>query len=201
MALGPQWGQVAPFGMFSATQFAVPAPPSITSAEYAAAYNEVKNYGGDGITTPTLRTPEQTEIANFWGYDGTPGLGTPPRLYNQIAEVIATQQKNSEIENARFFALINFAMADAGIACWNDKFTYSYWRPITGIRENDPGTGPTGLGSGNSYLVGQGDPTWTPLGAPNDNGKFVEVWRRQGDGSWLIADDIFNSNLPAPTAP
>src|SRR5438552_1540642 len=39
MALGPQWGQVAPFGMFSATQFAVPAPPSITSAEYAAAYN------------------------------------------------------------------------------------------------------------------------------------------------------------------
>jgi hypothetical protein len=169
-ALGPDWGKVQPFGMLSNTQFQVPPPPAITSPEYAAAYNEVKAIGGDGITTTSTRTAEQTQIGFFWGYDGTPGLGTPPRLYNQIAEVIAKQQRNTEIENARFFALINFAMADAGIACWNDKYTYQYWRPITGIRENDPGTGPTGLGSGNPLLVDQGDPTWTPLGAPNDNG-------------------------------
>jgi hypothetical protein len=61
-------------------------------------------------------------------------------------------------------------MADAGITCWNDKYRYDFWRPIGGIRENDPGTGPTGLGSNNPYLVGQGDPTWQPLGAPADNG-------------------------------
>jgi hypothetical protein len=55
-------------------------------------------------------------------------------------------------------------------ACWNDKYRYDLWRPITAIRENDPGTGPTRLGSGNPYLVRQGDPTWQPLGAPADNG-------------------------------
>jgi hypothetical protein len=167
--LTPDWGQVKPFGVQSATQFGAPPPPPITSKEYADAYMEVKNYGGDGVHTPTLRTPEETEIGIFWGYDGTPGLCAPVRLYNQIAETLAVQQHNTEVENARFFALVNLAMADAGITSWNDKFRYDFWRPITAIRENDPGTGPSGLGSGNPYLVGQGDPTWQPLGAPADN--------------------------------
>src|SRR5947208_1331659 len=70
--LTPDWGQVKPFGVQSATQFGAPPPPSITSKAYADAYTEVKNYGGDGIHTPTLRTPEQTTIGIFWGYDGTP---------------------------------------------------------------------------------------------------------------------------------
>jgi hypothetical protein len=167
MALGPKWGDVTPFGMLSAAQFAVPAPPALTSAEYAAAYQEVKSLGQD---TSATRTAEQTQIGIYWGYDGTPGLGTPPRLYNQIAQVIAKQEHNTVTENARLFALINFAMADAGIACWNDKFIHNFWRPVTAIRENEPGTGPSGLGSGNPLLVGAGDPNWTPLGAPNDNG-------------------------------
>jgi hypothetical protein len=169
-AVGPLWGNVTPFGLQSAEQFHVPAPPAITSEAYADAYNEVKNFGGDGVTTPTLRTPEQTQIAFFWGYDGSPGLGTPPRNYNQIAEVLAAQEHNTVAENARFFALINIAMADAAIACWDGKYDFSYWRPVTAIRENDPGTGPTGKGSGNPFLVGQGDLNWRPLGAPADNG-------------------------------
>jgi hypothetical protein len=168
--LTPDWGQVAPFGMLSATQFPAAPPPALDSKAYADAYTEVKNYGGDGITTPTLRTAEQTEIGMFWGYDGTPGMGTPPRLYNQIAESLAVQQHLTEVQESRLFALANIAIADAGITCWNDKFEWNVWRPITAIRENDPGTGPTGLGSGNPYLVGQGDPNWTPFGAPNDNG-------------------------------
>jgi hypothetical protein len=61
-------------------------------------------------------------------------------------------------------------MGDAGITCWGAKYLYDLWRPVTGIRENNPGTGPTGLGSGNPFLVGQGDPTWQPLGAPAHNG-------------------------------
>jgi hypothetical protein len=169
-ALGSLWGEVTPFALTSAEQFHVPPPPAITSEAYADAYNEVKEVGGDGVITPTTRTAEQTEIGIFWGYDGSPGLGTPPRLYNQIAETIAVQQHNSVVQNARFFALVNIAMADAGITCWDAKYDYSYWRPITAIRENDPGTGPTGLGSGNPFLVDQGDPTWRPLGAPADNG-------------------------------
>jgi hypothetical protein len=168
--LTPDWGGVTPFGVLSATQFRAPPPPAITSKEYADAYEEVKAIGGDGIHTPTIRTPEQTLIGLFWGYDVSPGLCAPVRFYNQIAEVIARQQGNTEVQNARFFALINIALADGGITCWNDKYRYSYWRPVTAIRENDPGTGPSGLGSGNPFLLGQGDPTWQPLGAPADNG-------------------------------
>ena len=169
-ALGSLWGEVTPFALRSGEQFHVPPPPALTSLDYAKAYLEVKNLGGNGVTTPTQRTAEQTTIGIFWGYDGSPGLATPPRLYNQIAELIATKQHNTVVQNARFFALIDIALADAGIACWDGKYDFSFWRPITAIRENDPGSGPTGLGSGNPFLVGQGDPSWSPLGAPADNG-------------------------------
>jgi hypothetical protein len=63
--------------------------------------------------------------------------------------------------------LINLALADAGIACWESKYTYDFWRPVLGVRESDPGTGPSGLGDGNPLTTG--DPSWTPLGAPASN--------------------------------
>jgi hypothetical protein len=159
-AWGDNAGNITTFALLSADQFHVPPPPALDSAAYAAAYQEVKDVGGDGITTPTQRTPEETEIAIFWGYDGTPGMGTPPRLYNQIAQTIAIQQGNTEVQNARMFALINIAMADAGIACWFGKFTYNFWRPVTAIRAGDT--------DGNAATAA--DANWTPLGAPNDNG-------------------------------
>jgi hypothetical protein len=165
--LTPDWGQVKPFAVQSVTQFAPPPPPALDSKAYAAAYLEVKALGAQDST---VRTPEQTDIGFFWGYDAQPGLCAPVRFYNQIAEVLAQQQGNSEVDNARFFALVNIAMADAAITCWDAKYSDDFWRPIAAIRENDPGTGPTGLGSGNPYLVGQGDPTWSPVGAPAHDG-------------------------------
>jgi hypothetical protein len=167
--LTPQWGEVAPFVVQSATQFGAPPPPSITSLAYAQAYEQVKAIGAADAEATGARTENQTNIGFFWGYDAHPGLCAPVRFYNQIVEDVAQQAGNTVEQNARLFALANFAMADAGITCWNDKYRYNYWRPVTAIRENDPGTGPTGLGSGNPYLVGQGDPTWSPLGAPADN--------------------------------
>ena len=65
--------------------------------------------------TPTKRTPEQTEIGIYWGYDGTPYLGTPPRLYNQIVVQIAEQKGSDAVELARLLALVNVAMAEAGL--------------------------------------------------------------------------------------
>ncbi len=110
-AWGPEWGGVTPFTLTSSTQFQAPPPPALTSQDYAIAYNEVMSLGSANSTT---RTPEETQIGIFWGYDGSPGVGTPPRLYNQIGETLAVQMHNTVIENARFFALINLAMADAG---------------------------------------------------------------------------------------
>lgn len=168
LALGARWGEeVTPFVMESAAQFRTPAPPALNSPEYAAAFDEVKRLGGDGITTPTERTPEQTEIGIYWGYDGTPSLCAPPRLYNQIAVQIAEQMGSDAVELSRLLALVNTAMADAGIASWESKFFWKVWRPITGIREADPGTGPSGLGDGNPSTLG--DPTYSPFGAPASN--------------------------------
>jgi PAP2 superfamily/Vanadium chloroperoxidase N-terminal domain len=167
IALGWKWGKVLPFVLKSADQFRVPPAPDLTRLEYAAAFNEAKRLGGDGLVTPTQRTEEETQIGIFWGYDGTPGLGTPPRLYNQIALRIAEQRGSDAIELARLLALVNVAMADAGFACWDSKYTYEVWRPVTGIREADEGTGPTGSGDGNAATVG--DSSFSPLGAPASN--------------------------------
>src|SRR5690606_5093058 len=109
--------------------------------------------------TPTSRTKEETEIGLFWGYDGSNGIGVPPVMYNQTTQTIAKQEHNSTVENARLFALVNIALADAGIAAWDSKYYHNLWRPIVAIRNAD--------------LDGHEDTQriadWTPLGAPASN--------------------------------
>jgi len=167
LALGARWAEVAPFVLASATQFRIPPPPALDSPEYAVAFAETQRLGGDGAVTPTERTADETHAGLYWAYDGTPSLCAPPRLYNQLALTIATQQNLDIVDLARLLALVNVTLADTGIAVWESKYYYEFWRPITGIREADPGTGPTGLGDGNPDTVG--DPTFTPLGAPASN--------------------------------
>jgi len=167
IAMGARWSEVKPFVLSSASQFRIPPPPALDSVDYANAFNEVKAYGGDGVVTPTIRSAEQTEIGTYWAYDGTPSLCAPPRLYNQIAMQIAAQLHTDPVDLARLLALVNTAMADAGIASWESKYYYNFWRPVTAIREADPGTGPTGLGDFNALTLA--DATFTPLGAPASN--------------------------------
>jgi PAP2 superfamily len=130
-------------------------------------FEEVKQLGGDGVVTPTVRTIEQTGIGIYWAYDGTPGLCASPRLYSQVATQIADQMALNGIELARLLALVNTTMADAGIAIWESKYYYNFWRPVTGIWEADVETGPTGKGDGNPAIIG--DPDFSPLGAPASN--------------------------------
>jgi hypothetical protein len=167
VALGAHWGEVRPFVMNSSAQFRVPPPPAMTSAEYTEAFNEAKRLGGDGVNTPTERTSDQTFAGLFWAYDGTPSLCAPPRLYNQIALQIAKQRGSGAMATARLLALVNTALADAGIAIWESKYFYDFWRPVTGIREASEGTGPSGAGDGNPDTIG--DPNFMPLGAPGSN--------------------------------
>jgi PAP2 superfamily len=167
IAMGAHWGQVKPMVIESAKQYRVPPPPGMNTRAYTAAYDEVKRLGGDGIVTPTERTEDQTNTGIYWAYDGTPSLSAPPRLFNQITVQIAEQMGSDVVELARLLALVNVAMSDAGIASWESKYYYQVWRPITGIRESDPGTGPTGLGDGNSRTLS--DPAYSPLGAPASN--------------------------------
>jgi PAP2 superfamily len=167
VALGAHWGEVRPFVLAAGDQFRVPPPPAMESLEYATAFDEVKRLGGDGVVTPTERTADQTLAGIFWAYDGTPSLCAPPRLYNQITVRIADQMGTEGLELARLLALVNVAMADAGVAIWESKYYYQCWRPVTGIREADAGTGPTGAGDDNPATVC--DPSFLPLGAPASN--------------------------------
>lgn len=146
--LVPQWGNVTPFALTSPDQFAPPGPPALDSPEYAAALNEVKELGR--FDSPT-RTAEQTEIALFWA-DG-PGTFTPAGHWNQIAQGISLQRGLGLAENAQLFALLNIALADAGIACWRAKYDTGFWRPIAAVRQADQ--------DGNPLTAP--DPTWIPL--------------------------------------
>ncbi|MFA5983666.1 MAG: phosphatase PAP2 family protein [Methylococcaceae bacterium] len=165
IALGVHWGEVQPFVMTSGNQFRLPPPPELNSVQYTTAYNEVKALGGDGITTPTIRTQDETEAGIFWAYDGVPSLCAPPRLYNQVAVKIASvQHTNNALKLARLLALVNTSMADAGIASWDSKWYYQRWRPIGGIRGADTDGNPnTPVDTNFSPLGGQA----TNLTGPN----------------------------------
>jgi hypothetical protein len=167
IALGAYWDEVTPFVMASSSQLRAPPPPALNSAAYAQAFAEVKAIGGDGATTQTVRTIDQTEAAIFWAYDGTPSLCAPPRLYNQIAIQIAGSMGSDVVEVSRLLALVNTAMADAGIAIWESKFHYQFWRPVGGIREADANAALSLSGDGNPATVA--DLTFVPLGAPASN--------------------------------
>jgi membrane-associated phospholipid phosphatase len=142
----PQWGMLVPFGMISTDQFRSAGPPPLASATWAADYNEVKAFGA---AVGSSRTAEQSEIAQFWA-DGA-GTETPPGHWNHIAQDVAAMTGLSLEQNARLFALLNIAMANAGICAWDAKYTYNNWRPVTAIRAGDtdgnPATAPDGTWS------------------------------------------------------
>jgi hypothetical protein len=154
IALGAFWGGVTPFVLDRGDQFRIPPPPTSARGDYVSAWNQVAHIGGAPTNTgiPSTSTAATRFIGNFWGYDAVPLLGIPPRLYAQIAVQIALEQGLADADLARYLAMIHVVQADAGIAAWDSKYYYNYWRPVTGIRRDDgrPGT--------------VSDPNWEPVG-------------------------------------
>lgn len=147
-ALLPQWAKVKPFTLTAPDQFRPPPPPQLGSAEWARQFNQVKSLGS---TNSTARKRDQTEIAWFWA-DGV-GTQSPPGRWNEVAQQLVRARRMSALDSARTFALLNLALADAGIACWDAKFAYDWWRPITAMRAADTDGNP----------ATETDPSWTPL--------------------------------------
>lgn len=155
LALGGNWGAVTPFVLDRGNQFRAPAPPIVGQREYVGAWNQVARIGGSPFNTgiPSSSTPGGRFIGNFWGYDAVPLLGTPPRLYAQIAIQVALEQGLTDpLELARYLALIHVGLGDAGISAWDSKYFYNYWRPVSAIREDD--------GVANT----PSDASWEPVG-------------------------------------
>jgi uncharacterized protein (TIGR03118 family) len=156
----PQWGNVKPFALTSGSQFRPGPPPALTSPEYTAAFNEVKDLGR---VDSTDRTAEETDVARFWaGAAGTPQIAG---YWNEIAENAAASQDNTLDQDARLFAELNVTLADATIANFDAKYTYNRWRPVTAIQLADQ--------DGNPDTVA--DPTWLPLNNTANNPSWVST--------------------------
>jgi hypothetical protein len=137
------WPQVRPFAMTSPSQFRPQPPIGLTSAEWAADYNEIKSLGGK---TTKQRTARQTEDAKFW-------LITGPVSYYPIVRQVIAAKKMDLVDSARFMALVSTAVADSFIAVFDAKYHYEFWRPITAIRNGDTDGNP----------ATELDATWQPI--------------------------------------
>jgi PAP2 superfamily len=135
---GTQLATMTPWVLVRASQFRLPPPYALNSAQYATDLIETKAMGA---FSGSPRTADQSELALFW-------QSNTPLTWNRVAAQISAERGLSFHENVRLFALLNVTMADAVIACWDSKYRYSFWRPITAIRE--------GLTPANA------DPTWEP---------------------------------------
>lgn len=144
-AVFPQLATLVPFAMTNHAQFRPGPPPALTSAQYAADVNEVQLIGR--VDSPT-RTSDQTQLALLWQAVGAVDE-------NRIVRAVAPAT-NSLVDNARLFALVNIAAADAVVAAFDSKYTYNFWRPYHAIR----------LGDTNSNPALTPDPTWNCLFVP-----------------------------------
>jgi hypothetical protein len=141
--VGSTWPKMTPFALPEASYFRPPSPVSPQSKEWAADYNEIKDYGAKASVK---RSPQQTEAARFW-------LMVAPQAYHPLARQVAIARQMNVIDSARFMALYSAALTDSYIAVFDAKYHYEFWRPVTAIRNGDI--------AGNPDTVP--DPTWAPL--------------------------------------
>ena len=136
------WPRVTPFALERAKQFRLGPPPALTSAEYTAAFNEVKSLG---IANSTAATADQVLIGRFWN-------GAIQNYWNEITQTAVHAHHLTTAQSARAFALLNLTLADEVIAFYDTKYTYNLWRPVTAIR--------AAATDGNPDTAA--DPTWLP---------------------------------------
>jgi hypothetical protein len=146
--VGPYLGRMEPFGIESADQFRPGGPPPLRSRRWARDYNEVQQIGS---SSSSIRTADQTLVARFWA---EPAVQQTRGSFRRFV----LDHDLDIVDAARFMAMGSVVYADALIACFDAKYQYAFWRPVTAIRAGDT--------DGNPATVG--DPTWTPLiGTPN----------------------------------
>ena len=182
----PGLADVTPFAMTSNDQFRPAAPPALDSAAYTAAFNEAKELGS---ATSAMRTADQADIARFWANGA--GTATATGHLNLLAQIVAEQQGNTLEENARLFAALNIAMADAVISCWDAKYEFSFWRPVTGIRE--------AANDGNPDTAA--DAGWTPLLVTPNFPAYTSGHSTVSGAAAAVLADYFGTDNVAYTLP
>jgi hypothetical protein len=181
----PQLAYTLPFAISAAADFLPPGPPALGSAQYAADYNETKNMGR---VDSSLRNADQTLFCVFW-------TGSTPGFWNRAAVEVAGRYDLPLLEKARVLAAMNVALADAVFACWNAKYTYVFWRPVTAI--------PLGDTDGNDATAV--DASWTPLITTPNHPEYPSGHSSQsGAAAGVLAaffGDATEFSLTSETAP
>jgi PAP2 superfamily len=149
----------------------------VSKKKYTADFDEVKSLGGDGITTPSERTADQTEIALYW-YESS------PLKWNRVARIVSAEEGLELWENARLFGLLNMALADGYIAMVDTKNHYNYWRPVTAIQTGDT--------DGNPDTTG--DPGWTPLRLTPPNPDYASGHSIEGGAGAEVLKQFFGTD-------
>ena len=175
------WGNVTPFAIKSAKQFAVKEPPEVAGPEYAQEVETVYQLGGQ---ESHHRLPDQTQAAYFW--NEAEGTSTLAGHWNIIAQTIAQRQRTNMVQNARLFALLNMALADAGIACWHCKYEYRRLRPLTAIHYADR--------DGNTRT--RPDMGWEPLLEAPLSPSYVSAHSTLSGAAEAVLAGYFGSNVP-----
>jgi hypothetical protein len=171
--LVPWVAKMVPFTLESPSQFRAPGPPDLSSAQWAEDFNETKAYGA---LNGSLRTPEQTEIGQF--YLENPGIQASRNIRG-----IAAAQGLSLADSARYFAQTYLTAADALITCWDSKFYFNFWRPVTAIRAGDT--------DGNDAT--EADPTWAPLGTTPGHPEYPAAHGCLTGAIAFVAADFFGT--------
>ncbi len=130
--LTPGWRYVRPFAIQEVDPFVVPPPPPLDSAEYARDWEEVHRLGS---STSVERTEKETQIAHFWSDFSYTAM--PPGHWQEIASTIASEAGTDLSGTARLMGLLSLAQADSAIVCWEGKYRYNLWRPVTAARRAD----------------------------------------------------------------
>jgi hypothetical protein len=177
-ALLPGWRNVSLWVLSNLSQFQPNGPPALHSRRYARDVNEVKEIGA--LTSPT-RTGEQTEIARFW-------LATPTAIWNGVARQLIQARGLDLSEAARAMALIYLASADASVACWEAKYTFNFWRPMSAVRNADvddnPGT--------------EADPAWAPLFPTPPHPEYLSGHSTNSSAMAAVMMLLFDDNPGVP---
>jgi len=185
--LGPGWGEVRPFVLRDGSQFRPGPPPALHGKRYARDFEEIKEIGSSMSGT---RRPEQTDLARFW-------IATAAQNWNPVARQVSIARGLTLLQNARGFALLNLAGADAFIAAWDAKFAYNQWRPVTAIRAADT--------DGNASTAA--DPAWTPLLATPPFPDYIAGHTTYAGAAQAVLERVFGEDpdavitLTSPTAP
>ena len=177
-ALLPGWGSVTPWVIRQASHFRPEGPPLLRSRRYARDYNEVREIGS---LTSATRTAEETEIARFW-------LAPPSVIWNGVARQIIEARQLDTSSTARAFALLYLAAADASIVCWDARYTFNFWRPITAIQQGDA--------DGNNRT--SGDPTWAPLFPTPPHPDYLSGHSTNSSAMATILRRLFGDRLEGP---